>query len=236
MRYWAFAKLGRLPREETAPLIDGRAAHKQAELYLRDGTPPDVTTKHGRWLIEGLHLLPAPRTCWVERDVTFEGPGGVRLRCILDAVHLQSATKLDHKFVGDGRFALTEATLIDDVQAVINVLAPPVFPRTNLRWVYYPKRGTAKPWAVDAQLTPEDAEATFREKYLPVVQTMRAVRAEFAGIADEHRVELCQAVPSNPSACFAFGRPCEYIHICKKEPIQWPTIPVLPPINPLPTE
>lgn len=227
LRYWAFAKLGHLPREETAPLVDGRAAHLQAEAYCRDGTPPNIATKYGRWLVEGLEFLPKPRTAAVELDVQFTGPGGVRLRCILDCLHVPSQTILDHKFVGDGRYALTAETLSEDVQAVINTLAIRM-PRTNLRWVYYPKNGSARPWPVDAQLTPAEAEETFRYRYLPVVQTMQAVHAEFAGVRPEHRVELCQAVPCNPSACFAYGRPCEYSTICKRSPLQCPTIPVLP--------
>ena len=49
MRYWAFCKLGRLPREETEPLRDGQAAHSVAENYLKHGTVPDVA-RVNEWL------------------------------------------------------------------------------------------------------------------------------------------------------------------------------------------
>jgi hypothetical protein len=218
MRYWAFHKLGRLPREETQPLRDGRAAHKQAENYLRHGTPPDIRTPHGRWLVEGLHLLPKPRTCLVEHRVHFDFEG-LRFTCVTDFVHLASCTKGDHKFLSprSKEFALTPETLPTDAQAVLNVLAPPALPETWLRWIYYPKGTNAgKPWAVDAQCTQAQAAEIMRDLYLLTAREMAWYHAQFAGVHPDDLILLCQAIPCTPSACFAFGKPCEYSHICNR--------------------
>ena len=219
MRYWAFCKLGRLPREETEPLRDGQAAHSVAENYLKHGTQPDVTSKYGRWVIEGLPLLPKPKTCLVEfgRNIPFIFDG-LPYTAITDFIHLESRTKGDHKFVSarGADFALTPETLLTDVQACLNVLAPPVFPETWLRWIYYPKSGKAKPFAVDAKTTPEAAAATLRRLYLPVVHEMHTYHKLFAGAHDDDRVDLCQAIPCSTTECFAFNRPCDYSPICKR--------------------
>jgi hypothetical protein len=113
-------------------------------------------------------------------------------------------------------FALTPETLLTDVQACLNVLAPPVLPETWLRWIYYPKSGKGKPFAVDTKTTPEAAAATLRRLYLPVVHEMHTYHRLFAGVHDDDRVDLCQAIPCSTTACFAFNRPCDYSPICKR--------------------
>lgn len=217
MRYWAFHKLGRLPRQETQPLRDGKAAHAVQEAYLKHGTPHDITTKYGRWCVEGVHLLPKPHTALVEHRVHRFVWEGLPWTVVFDCVHIGSQTKLDHKFVSanGARFALNPITLVEDCQALLNTIAPPQFPTTRLRWVYYVKGGSRKPWAVDAQITPQQAENTFRRKYLPLVKDMHTYHALFAGVHPDDAVELCNALPCSTENCMAYGTPCEYMGVCR---------------------
>ncbi len=218
LRYWAFKKLAHIAGEETQPMRDGKAAHSIAEAYLKHGTIPDARSRHGRWVVEGIPLLPKPHTSMVEhRVVRFEW-AGMPWTVVFDCVHLQSRTKLDHKFIAPGSFpfTFTPITLLDDAQALLNVIAPPQFPITNLRWVYYPKSGGRKPWAVDAQITIAQAEENFRHLHLPVCREMHTYHKLFAGVHEDDKVELCNAVPCTTTACFDYHKPCEYMAICKR--------------------
>jgi len=197
---------------------DGKAAHSVAEAYLKTGAIPDITTKYGRWVNEGIPLLPAPHTSLVEHRVQRFEWEGLPWTVVFDCVHLASWTKLDHKFISPGSFpfTFTPITLLDDAQALLNVIAPPQFPTTNLRWVYYPKSGSRKPWAVDSQITVPQAEERFKRLHLPVCQEMHTYNTLFAGVHEEDRVELCNAIPCTSTACFDYHKPCEFMGVCKR--------------------
>ena len=215
LRYWAFHKIARLPREETQPLRDGKAAHSVAENYLKHGTQPSIQTKHGRWFVEGMHLLPKPRTCLVEHRVQFAW-SGLQWTVVTDFIHLQSRTKGDHKFIGPGSFpfTLTPETMLDDCQVLLNVIAPPQFPETNLRWIYYPKSGGRKTWAVDSRIAIAAAEENFKRLHLPLVQQMHEYHKLCAGAHPDDMVALVNCMPCNAKNCFAYGKPCEYMAQC----------------------
>jgi len=76
--WWYQSVLGlETPQRPSAAL--GEAVHAQLEAYMDIGTLPDESTEAGRVAAAGIHLLPAPETCWTELkmhddDIHFRWP------------------------------------------------------------------------------------------------------------------------------------------------------------------
>jgi hypothetical protein len=215
-RRWAWRVIARREEPRTQALEDGTTAHAIAEAWLRDGTPPDSRTKEGRWVLESLPHLPRPRECRVEHEFHI-GIGDVRFSGKIDFVHAPTSTKGDHKFVGDRRFALTAETILEDPQAMLYVVAPPMFEVTRLRWIYNEKRRRAST-PVDALVSFERAWAWVQAHLVPIAREMTewfdAFRA--VGVDDPRALhEAIHAVPCNPEACQDFGRICPHSAVCR---------------------
>ncbi len=167
-RKWAYSR-GR-ERTDTEQTSFGKRVHTIAELWLRDGVPPDPRSKEGKCLLSGIEHLPMPGTCLVEQPLDFVWPPPIECDCSraaedtdhepceheADSVRYIGQSDFvvppaydtvlvgDHKTTGDLCWAKTEDELANDPQAIVySHWAAETFDATYVeaRWVYYRRDG-----------------------------------------------------------------------------------------------
>jgi len=120
-RWWAYDKSRPKPPPKQSAL-DGTAIHLVLENWLRFQLAPDPTTKAGRTALTGLHLIPQPRTCLVEQQITPTGvlPGFRGKIDFIDVEKYDTFVIGDHKTVGKWSIMDDKVkTLATDPQRII---------------------------------------------------------------------------------------------------------------------
>ena len=213
LRKWAFYKIDGIVSESTAPQMLGTNVHTDAENYLRDGTVPDLKTKHGRIFASGMHLLP-PRASVTGVEQEF------KLRFNSDLTYYGLIDFMGDDFVGDHkttsnlRYMLKPDELERDPQGVIygmhlaTTRKMGLTDKLNLKWVYYLTRGAPEARSLDVTTTRIQLERTYfpmSENATKLVQLRRTA-------------ERALDVEPNYKACGAYGG-CPHISKCEKQPV-----------------
>ena len=206
---WAFDKIDGLPRSPNRYAQEGLDLHTAAEAWLRDGTPPDLTTDAGRTLNGGIHHLPPPRSVEVEITASFERHG-IAYSGRVDFFSEKHGVALvgDHKSTGDLVWAdekLAKLEAHDDPQWLFYGAWAVVERRADLvrgHWVYYQRR---KPYPSRLPEVHAHAPALlehFDTKIHPVALRILAARDEPS-----------EARPRTLSRCSRYGG-CPYKDRC----------------------
>lgn len=230
-----FRSIAKLPREQSPAAAEGTELHAHAEAWLRDGTPPDQTTKMGRLMLEGIPHLPAPNPrlreegkpqLLIEKELrfTFEGFEFIGFAdVIVPPFEAEPLTVMDHKSSSDPkRWGVTAAALPKDEQGIIYGYGGlQLFPEeqdVSLEWVYYGKRDK-RCYPVSANLSRQQATDRMGTQIVPVARALNQWRTEFDGKTTIELVEIAnQEIPNDPNACGGIGRNCDYVESCQIYP------------------
>lgn len=230
-RKWGWDKLVGVDRGPDTPAQAlGSRTHEILEDWLEHGTPPDpreaftythprsptevITVHPGQIAQAGLHLLPAPKTVHVEAELHLKTKVGAYYGRIdvhgLDPDGVPFI--LDHKTTAGFRYALTPATLAEDVQALLYAAWAMVHYKTDkvrLRWIYYLTRGKPKAKQVETTVT----AAEIADALAGIDQTAAILwEAYRRGL---HAIDL----PPRVSSCRDYGG-CQYAALCDLTPEQ----------------
>lgn len=218
-RKWGFRYVDGMESPSTKAAALGSTVHSILESWLRDGVPPDESTRAGKIAAGGLRFLPAPGEAeHVEWSMMFDF-GGILFRGIVDLVFEDEAGPVvsDHKTSSDpARWGLSPPEMPTDVQALtysIGVLDLTGADAVGLQWTYFPTRGSpTNGFPVTARITKGTARENFETIVFPsaraIVDTM-----------DRHKRDGIKAndLPANPAACGNFGG-CPFAAYCERTP------------------
>jgi hypothetical protein len=237
-RKWAWRYLDGIKVEAHPSAQLGTEVHRQAEAWLREGKPPlltegtDFEKKAGLILMSGLHLLPSPRTCEVERPFVIEF-FGFRFRGFKDfergpQTHRHNGAWIsgfvgDHKTSTDpSKWGKTAAELFDDTQAIIYAaehLHRFDAPSVELHWNYLKTSGSPKATPVldlggsRPIVRRGDCEPVLERTY----EAAKEMAAIHARVPELHVAPHALSLEPNPSACEAFGG-CPHKERCNLTP------------------
>ena len=227
-RKWAFQKIDKIqtPPHPAAEL--GSAAHLLREKWLLEGEMPSDATYAGKLALAGIHFLPMPKTCEVEKLINIQTEAGRCTGRIDFFIEDQKKTGFsnfgwneetegiplvgDHKTTGNERWIKTIESLTgDDAQAII--YAHYAFQETNAKavdlfWSYMIKKPTTPlHYSVRARVERNPIE----EKFAKIVNQAKVMLTIFdtKGIS-------AKEVPYDVKGCDAFGG-CPFLGICEKE-------------------
>lgn len=181
----------------------GTRGHALGADWLATGaTPADKSSPEWAAFSRGIRpdLLPPPGPeNKIEHEFKLAVDGGeIHLVGFIDCYRPgKRALVVDHKFVSDVRYALTASELATDAQGVMYSGVALFYgaEEAEARWVYYPKRGRAKPVRVSVTFTEESIRPEW-ERLLADVRAWVAVRR-----AKTPALEL----EPNALACGAYG-------------------------------
>lgn len=219
-RKWGYAQLDKL-RYANKYAERGKQVHKIAELWLKDGIPPDTTTRYGRMVNAGTKHLPLPGTALVEYPFIYVTKNGIAYCGNIDAtkyadlydpqknltVDPQRGCIWDHKSTTSFDWALTPETLRINVQSNVYgaaIVALLDVQYVDLRWVYYE----------DVNKNPRalPVDATVDLKHIETQLEQIDATAEEIGL--HGLTQKCASdLEPNGGACRAYGG-CPYQDIC----------------------
>ena len=101
---WWFNKIAGFPTPTTKSQQLGTDVHSVLEAYLREGTPPDESTKEGKIASSGIEYLPKPGTYVIEEGVDLHC-GTLPFKGYVDAYSCTGHV-LDHKTTKDFKWAM----------------------------------------------------------------------------------------------------------------------------------
>lgn len=151
-RKWAFRYIDGIKPQPTASMKAGIKGHKRIEQYLNGTEKTPGSDKLGKLICKAIRpaMLPQPdRRLMLEKKFV-EGVSGAHgyyinllgyIDCLRPAMDGNPITVIDHKFIGDYKYALTEETIRTDIQALIYsyfAIDDEDEPILN-RWIYYNK-------------------------------------------------------------------------------------------------
>jgi hypothetical protein len=220
-RAWAFEKIAGRIKPESPKMAFGKAVHKVLEEFVGQGIEIPRTPE-GRVAAQAVvpGWIPGPMLdeVMVEKEIRGELPGfpeGVDLLGYIDVLDTRAleVQVIDYKSTGDLRWALDEAELRTDPQALLYVLWAVTQGATSVRcrWIYLaasnPKKGPREPKGVKV------AEAVFE----PGPALMSALSPIFDAIREmaAHRCASTNPleVPGDASACGKYGG-CPHREVC----------------------
>lgn len=220
-RKWGFDKIDRIPRPENPVLEFGKRGHSIAERWIKKGTPPPDTPEGNTFKL-GIKKdwLPAPKTRGIYTEEVFARImheiaddlcfiGYIDIVDVRDPLH---AIVIDHKFTKDLRYAMDEADLRADLQAIgyARILFDETeAQRVTCRWIYYcavqpkPKEGQPlkprKPKAAKkVEITFERGDA-FNKKWERFVEVARGIHTAKNTVTSAHEL------PANALCCESYG-------------------------------
>lgn len=218
-RKWAGIYIHGWRGPEKPAAAKGVRTHRHLEKYLRDGTPPDMSTEEGEIAAESLHILPAPGTVGVEQAFAFAAPGAW-FTGVKDFVARYDTHALigDHKTTGDKRWIKTEEELLSQPQAPI--YAVDEFRRNaridvvEAQWNYHLTKRPFKVIPVHFLIRRKHATELFFDWLLPEANIIE----ELHGRDDDDTPHMLE-MPGTFTACNAFGG-CHLKHICNPTPAE----------------
>lgn len=209
-RRWAWEKIAGLARPQHPSAALGEEVHGQLERYLREGVPPDDSTRAGAIADAGLDDLPALASpdLSVERQFKFED-GGVNWSGRKDLEYRDAGIYVvhDHKTTSDFKWAKSKADLRTDPQAIIyarEALRRLPDDVIRLDWLYLATSGKPRAKRVSLRVLRDENSRAMAE-LVPVGREMVAHR-----IAGTDPLSL----PYNDKACFAYRQRCHYADRC----------------------
>lgn len=188
----------------------GSRCHAMAEDYMIHGTLPDLEEEFvdgkgkvhypGKIVKAALPMLPKPGTAEVETRVQFDVfSGRIDFR--------EPGVIGDLKTTSNLKYALTEDTLPVDPQGVI--YASSAFADgaddVTLKWAYVETKGRHRTKLVQVRLTKDEISPRLEELKKTADLIMKVHERQI----DPH------LLPAKTNNCFAYGRPCEWSHVCK---------------------
>jgi CRISPR/Cas system-associated exonuclease Cas4 (RecB family) len=211
-RKWWFNKIMGLEIPPHPSAVIGSAMHAELETYLEHGDPKVL----GPIARAGLELLPKPGTVIIEHDI---GPlgltaGGLPALGRIDCLDLRSEPPevLDHKSIGDLKWAKTSDELAKNVQMNVYARATtvelermgvPTPERVKVSHIAYQTKGRNVAQKTSALLTQEQIEKTWKH----IDATVREMRDVSSTLSPDR-------VTPTKSACDAFGG-CHFRDRCK---------------------
>lgn len=219
-RKWAWDKIAKIPRGESASARLGTQIHAQLEAYQK-GLPFDFAADHhaARLAQEVTPWIPAPNDpcVTVEGEISFPGPKWSKHSWTgrIDWYRFdgQSLTIGDHKSTSSiASYAKTPEALATDTQAIVysawgirrfNV------EKVDLQWTYVQTRGALR------------AEPRRLTLYREHIQDRMALLDQVANEITTTRETLTEAkeYPHNPDACDKYGG-CPYRNQCNLSPLE----------------
>lgn len=219
-RKWAWDKIAKLARGESASARLGTQIHLQLENYQR-GLPFDFATDHhaARLAQEVTPWIPPPNDpcVTVEGEITFDGPEWSRHKWTgrIDWYRFdgQTLTIGDHKSTSSiASYAKSPEVLSTDTQAIVYSawgLRRFGVEKVDLQWTYVQTRGAIR--AEPRRLT------LHREHILDRMAQLDNVAHEIT-LTRETLTEA-KEYPHNPNACEKFGG-CPYRNQCNLSPLE----------------
>lgn len=216
-RGWGFDKIDLIKRITSAAQQFGLTGHGHAQRWQDHGTmPPD--TPEGKAFKQGIKKgwLPPPKSANVHTEVEFARPMHeiaddllfIGYIDIVDARDKKHVIVQDHKFTKDLRYAMEEAELAEDLQAI--GYARIVFDETEAqkvtcRWNYYAAAGTKtrKPKGTKKVEHTFDRGVGFEERWQEFVEISREIYDA------KNNCKKASDLDPNPGECGAFGG-CQY--------------------------
>jgi hypothetical protein len=242
-RRWAFGAFTDLAKRSADSTDFGHGAHSMAEAYLEHGTIPDYTTKEGRALGKGLHLLPAPGSVLVETPFAFEVQG-VLFDGFIDFRAPNWRGVGDHKFISttslkqpwynwrtesyhdlveneDPWYPIEPDEFKRRTQPNLYALACAVRARsdkTYCHWVWYPKSDREKhAVSTTVEIRAAEAQAFMFDEIMPHAIDMIETRKYFRNVPKHLRVlQINRSVPCNVGACTAYMKLCDFSEHCER--------------------
>lgn len=219
LRKWACKYLHRLPDPKHPNAQDGIDMHELLRAMCARGpsanTEPE--SKIGRRARALYPLTPPGVLCELEQTFEFRGHrASFRIDFTLPAFDGFG----DWKSCAGPKWALTERTIVDDLQANLEAFGfMTVFRRTDVpvRWLYVDKK-TERAWHVDSRFTLAQTDAWLTEHALPWMRLIEKMRALHA----TGQTPPVASVPHDPIACDGVGRMCPFLGHCKMQqaPVQ----------------
>jgi hypothetical protein len=200
-RKWYFEKVEKRRPESTPSQARGSEIHRQLEMKLKKGEPLVDPVA-----VQIYQALPRFPVLDIERK--FERGDWLGYIDLVYATGDNSVGVSDHKTTSNLRYALTDVTLYDDIQATAYAyLVQQHYPAdlVHLHWTYGRTRGKAKSQTARTQMTrafAEDRIATLNEK---VLIPAKALLREKPG---------AQEVEPDTSACSNYGG-CPHASYCE---------------------
>ncbi len=197
-RKWAWRKIGGIEVAPHPSAALGTEGHRMLEAYFKQGTPIDGTTTIGQACLHSLPYLPTPGVAVPEEEFSFSYEG-IAWNGYID-LQLRGMV-IDHKFTGDFKWALTEATLPKDIAATLyatwQFLKYDHLDEVTLYWVYnHTKRRATKP--VTGKITRAQAASQLAE-LVPVAKEMtRHLQVAKDPLVLSPSIEACEAYGGCP--------------------------------------
>lgn len=210
-RKWWFNKIMGLEIPAHPSAVIGSAMHAELETYLEHGDPKVL----GPIARAGLEFLPKPGTVVIEHDI---GPlgltaGGLPAHGRIDALDLRSEPPevIDHKSIGDLKWAKTSEELAKNVQMIVYARATTVelermgvpAPVVKVSHIAYQTKGGHIARKTSALLT----QAQIAKTWSHIDTTVVAMRETALTLSPDR-------VTPTKSACDAFGG-CHFRDRCK---------------------
>lgn len=233
-RKWALEKLAGLRGPETKAQALGKDVDdNQLQPFIRDGRPFDFTRESGYIAAAGAHWLPE-RTIpglKVQKHFTFPSPSSDGLGIEFgyqgymdlwvpkgpvpgfDDKYAGYPTVADFKTTKAKKWALTEDTLKEDVQAQLYAVQAILETRTqfvNLDWIYFLTDGTRKSFASQVTVHTEEVAKQF-EAIEETARDLVQIRKKMPEGMDPK--EYAMTLPCNRDACDMYGG-CPFRHMC----------------------
>lgn len=232
-RKWSYEKIAN--RRSSTPAAElGSRVHKQRELWLKDGTPFDLTCKEGEIAIAGIEHLPPPGSGLVEHKFQFwlrprtftveivDGlpkvrthDGGLLLVGVIDLLYQNEEGVLnvdDHKT--HGRYGpKREHELRSDFQWNVYVWIAFLLGWTDLDWLLttWHYLSTSKPYrATPVQLVARRDDPRIPEnfaRFVEVAEQIEQLRRARQGedVISLNVIQSVQEIPPNPASCGKYG-------------------------------
>lgn len=221
-RKWAYQYVARLPKKPQSPgaAFGQEVQDEQVDPYLRDGRWFDFTKKSGEVAVALAPLLPQPKTVSIREKFWMPVNDEYGYQGELDVWHPESSVSPgiapgaalvgDVKTLSDLRFALSDATLARDVQAIVYA-AHAVFQRgakaVELVWYYARTRKPHRVQRARARMSEDQVLAAFER-----VDVLGRAVARLRVLAPAP-----ESMPINVRTCESYGG-CSYRHVCNLSP------------------
>jgi len=150
-RKWAFEKIDKIEKEDTAATLLGSEVHDQLEEYLAKGTPLDTDTQAGSIAMSGMRFLPMPMSPGMRIERWFAIQYGVAwYRGLKDIEIIRPGRRpqvKDHKTTKNFGWQKQAKDLIKDTQSCLysyDSMEKTGFDEVDLEWIYYRTTGARK--------------------------------------------------------------------------------------------
>lgn len=227
LRKWACKYLHRLPDPKHPAAQDGIDFHELLRAMCGPAGPAanaQPESKIGRWARALYPLTPPGVVCELEQTFPYRGHrASFRIDFTVRGPDGSFVAFGDWKSCAGPKWALTDRTIVDDLQANLEAFGfMTVFGLTEVpvRWLYVDKK-TDRAWHVDGRFTLAQTDEWLAEHALPWMRLIERLRALHAA----GQTPPVASVPHDPLACDGVGRHCAFLGRCQMR--AGPTAPTL---------